>query len=193
MTEIWKPIPTYNHKISTGMWKYEISNLGRIRIPEHRDKKKRFYPEKILKHQKNQGGYHTVCLYDGFGHQKRFLVSRLVATVFVENPNNEQYVNHIDENKDNNSADNLEWCSWNYNLDYGTRVQRVAQKISKAIRQYSLKGELIKEYPSAREAERQTGFANANISACCKRKAHYNTQYGYIWRFAEDDEYESKN
>ena len=156
-------------------------------------KKNKVHKEKILKHQQNQEGYHTVCLSDGHGKQKRFLVSRLVAMAFIENPNNEEYVNHIDEDKNNNSADNLEWCSWNYNLSYGTRIQRVTEFKSKPIRQYSTNKELIAEYPSIREAERQTGFANANISACCRRKPHHNTQYGYIWRFKEDDEYENKN
>ena len=193
MTEIWKPVPVYNHKNSSGVWKYEVSNLGNIRIPEYIDKRNRVHKERILKHQRNQEGYHTVCLSDGQGKQKRFLVSRLVAMSFVENPNNEEYINHIDENKDNNSADNLEWCSWNYNLFYGTRIQRVAKLNSKPVRQYSIDKELIAEYPSIREAERQTGFANTNISACCRRKLHHNTQYGYIWRFKEDDEYENKN
>ena len=193
MIETWKPVPIYNHKNSSGIWKYEVSNLGNIRIPEYTDKKNRVHKEKILKHQRNQEGYHTVCLSDGQGKQKRLLVSRLVAMSFVENPNNEEYVNHIDENKDNNSADNLEWCSRHYNLCYGTRIQRVAKLKSKPIRQYSISKELIAEYPSIREAERQTGFANANIHACCRRKLHCNTRYGYIWRFKEDDEYENKN
>lgn len=193
MIEIWKPVPVYNHKNSSGIWKYEVSNLGNIRIPEYIDKKNKVHKEKTLKHQQNQEGYHTVCLSDGHGKQKRFLVSRLVAMAFIENPNNEEYVNHRDEDKNNNSADNLEWCSWNYNLSYGTRIQRVAEFNSKPIRQYSIDKELIAEYSSIREAERQTGFANANISACCRRKPHHNTQYGYIWRFKEDDEYENKN
>ena len=193
MIEIWKPVPVYNHKNSSGRWKYEVSNLGNIRIPEYIDKKNKVHKEKTLKHQQNQEGYHTVCLSDGHGKQKRFLVSRLVAMAFIENPNNEEYVNHRDEDKNNNSADNLEWCSWNYNLSYGTRIQRVAEFNSKPIRQYSINKELIAEYSSIREAERQTGFANANISACCRRKPHHNTQYGYIWRFKEDDEYENKN
>lgn len=183
----------YNHKLSIGIWKYEISNLGRVRIPEYIDTKKRFHNERILKHQKNQEGYHTVYLSDGNGNQKRFLISRLVTLAFVDNPQNEDYVNHIDKNKDNNFATNLEWCSWSYNLKYGTRIQRVAKKRAKPIRQYSLNGILIAEYPSIREAERQTRFCNTNISACCNRKLHHNTQYGYIWRFKEDDEYENKN
>ena len=43
MIEIWKPVQIYNHKLSIGIWKYEISNLGRVRIPEYIDTKKRFH------------------------------------------------------------------------------------------------------------------------------------------------------
>ena len=59
-----------------------------------------------------------------------FSVHRLVATAFVPNPDNLPIVNHKDENKQNNNADNLEWCTVQYNNAYGTRKERQASKIS---------------------------------------------------------------
>lgn len=189
--EIWKPIPVYNHKMTNGTWKYEISNLGRVRIPAYTSKRNIYYSEKILKHQRNQEGYNTVCLSNGYGKQKRLLVSRIVAAVFIKNPNHYDFVNHIDENKDNNRADNLEWCTRKYNNSYGTRNKRSAEKRAKPVRQYTLDGKFVAEYSSMRECERKTGYLNAGISACCRRKEHYVTQYGYIWRFKGDSEYEN--
>lgn len=115
--EIWKDIKGYPN--------YQISNMGRVW-----SKKRQIY----LKHQLNQKGYHTVCLYAINGKVKRELVSRLVALHFVPNPNNYPCVNHKDENKDNNIETNLEWCSRSYNINYGTRNEKASQKISKPIR-----------------------------------------------------------
>ncbi len=170
-------------KVIEGYPKYEVSDDGEVRVVKS---------GKILKKSVDTRGYYKVTLTNS-ENRKTLFVHRLVAIAFMSNPNNLNQVNHIDENKDNNFAINLEWCSWNYNLKYGTRIQRVAKKKAKPIRQYSLNGILIAEYLSIREAERQTGFCNTNISACCNRKLHHNTQYGYIWRFKEDDEYENKN
>lgn len=65
-------------------------------------------------------------LYKGKqGHQ--YGIHTLVAMAFIPNPNNLPCVNHIDENKSNNSLDNLEWCTWQYNNTYGTRVQRAVE------------------------------------------------------------------
>ena len=98
-------------------------------------------------------------------------------------------VNHKDENGLNNCAWNLEVCTTSYNLNYGTRSKRAGEKISKANRngknsksvaQYDLKGNLVRCWVSIAEVERNTGFSNKNISACClgKRK----TAYGYTWK-----------
>ena len=63
-----------------------------------------------IKRQLNQDGYWVVNLWDGFKyHHKR--VNRLVATEFIENPNNLPVVNHIDHNRQNNHFRNLEWVT----------------------------------------------------------------------------------
>lgn len=68
-----------------------------------------------LKQSISGKGYLAVAL-DGGGFTERRLVHRLVAQVFVDNPNNREVVNHIDGNKKNNCRDNLEWCTLAENI-----------------------------------------------------------------------------
>lgn len=62
----------------------------------------------------NNYGYHRICLYKD-NNKKRFFLHRLVAEIFIDNPNNYREVNHIDGNKNNNHVNNLEWCSRTHN------------------------------------------------------------------------------
>lgn len=95
---------------------YEVSNLGEVYSLNHG-----FISENRI----NKQGYRRVRLYAN-GKKKEMLVHRLVAFAFVDNPNKEEWniVNHKDENKLNNRFDNLEWCTNEYNLTYGTAIQR---------------------------------------------------------------------
>ena len=73
------------------------------------------------------GGYLRVRLSKN--EQKDYpLIHRIVASVFVPNPSDFKYVNHIDENPSNNRADNLEWCTHEYNINFGTRNSRAGAK-----------------------------------------------------------------
>ena len=110
------------------------------------------------------------------------MVHRLVALAFLPNPDNLPQVNHKDENKTNNMVGNLEWCSKSYNINYGTRNERTAKANWKSIKQFTKDGFFLKEYPSMKEASRQTGFYKSAISSCCKGKR--KSAYGYIWRYA---------
>ena len=82
------------------------------------------------------------------------------------------------------SFDNIRLITWQENVDkaYADRKKGVNNKVSKAVKQYSLCGEVIAEYHSLREAERQTGVFNSGISACCLGK--YKKYGGYVWCFA---------
>ena len=81
----------------------------------------------------------------------------------------------------NKEKSTIEWCDNKYNQNYGTRNERVAKALSKKVLQLSLSGDLIREWESTRECERN-GFKQSSISNCCngKRKTHK----GFKWEYA---------
>ena len=85
-------------------------------------------PEIILRPKNNGTGYFTVCLYKNKIH-KYYLIHRLVAQAFIPNPDNLSEVNHKDEDKSNNRADNLEWCDHKYNMNYNDVQKRRSQRM----------------------------------------------------------------
>lgn len=92
---------------------------------------------KIIKNGVDRHGYLFVRLYLG-DKIKRYSIHRLVALLFIPNPNNLPEVNHKDENPQNNHACNLEWSSHKYNMNYGTRTKRQSQKIQVSVSQYDI-------------------------------------------------------
>ena len=164
---------------------YQVSNLGRVKsMYDERHKK---YRELILTPFMNDNGYFRVGLCKD-GEKKVFLVHRLVAMTFIPNPENLPEVNHKDEDKTNDVVSNIEWCDRKYNIKYGTRNKRISEaltngKLSKRVLQINKDtGEVIMEWPSAHEVERQLGYSNAHISKCCLGK--YSQVYGFKWKYA---------
>ena len=173
--EIWKDIKGYE-----GI--YQVSSKGRIKSLERdiicKNGVKQHWKEQILNNQTYHG-----YLYVGLcGSHKR--VHRLVAEAFIPNPENKPEVNHKDENKINNCVENLEWMTRQENNNYGTHNERVAKAHSKSVAQYTKDGELIKVWQSTREAGRQLGLGQGNISAVAQGKR--KTAYGYIWKYVEE-------
>lgn len=174
MEEIWKDIEGYEGC-------YQVSNLGRVKSLGNG--KTHNSSERILKGN-NIKGYLVVKLSKE-GKQKQYLIHRLVAQVFIPNPNNLLQVNHIDEDKTNNTVSNLEWCSAKYNMNYGTRTQRVVEKNTNH-QNKSKKVTCIetgKIYVSTMQVERDLGFAHANISYACTGR--YKTAYGFHWKYID--------
>lgn len=116
MRVIWKDIPNYE-----GL--YQISNYGEILRLKSYDSKGHLRNSRIKKQSTNGDGYKVVGLYKN-GIETKFLVHRLVALMFIPNPEGYAEINHKDENKQNNIVSNLEWCSRKYNINYGTAIAR---------------------------------------------------------------------
>ena len=167
--EIWKDIEDYEGR-------YQVSNMGNAKSLNYR----RTGKERILKTRKTSDGYLLVTLYKD-GKMKTYYVHRLVATAFCENPEGYTEINHIDQDKTNNKVDNLEFCSRSYNINYGTRNKRIAEKLGKPVIAIDKRTGLILEFPSALEAERETGIANGSIIQCCKGKR--NSAGGFYWMY----------
>ena len=140
------------------------------------------YRSKIfLKPQVNKDGYLRVGLWKN-GEVKKYLIHRLVAEAYIPNPEGLPQVNHKDENKENNCLQNLEWCDPKYNINYGTRNDKVASSIKKPILQYDLDGNFIKEWPSTTDVGKE--FIKG-INHCLRGRN--KTAYGYIWKYKEED------
>ena len=108
---VWKPIP--------GFPLYEASNIGQIRNA----KTKRI--RKVHSNSRtNKDTYYLICDVQVNGKRKHMRVHRLVALAFLPNPDNLPQINHKDEDKTNNCVWNLEWCTAEYNVNYGTANER---------------------------------------------------------------------
>lgn len=180
--EIWKDIPNY-------IGYYQVSNMGRIRSVDRFVKvnvKTIFLKGKVKKQYKTKKGYLTINLSKD-GVTNTMFVHVVVLTSFVQRPKGLNQINHKDENKTNNALTNLEYCDCKYNQNYGTCNLRKSLatindiKRSKRVLQYTLDGQLIKEYPSLHQMVRDTGFSRTHIRSACNGKLH--TAYGFKWNW----------
>lgn len=178
MSEVWKPVVGYEGY-------YEVSSLGRIRSVKRTVKGidgKNYRLNSAIKRQFDNGkGYYYVSLCVN-GVQKPMVVHRLVAKAFLPNPDNLPEVNHKDENPLNNRADNLEWCTRQYNQRYGTHDERVARAAWKPVVGIDNDGNEF-YFASVKEAAKAIGKTICQISSCCNGKR--KTSGGLRWRYAE--------
>lgn len=186
--ELWMPVPGYE-----GL--YEVSNLGNVRSL--------FRFKKQLKWNITRNGYATVQLFKQ-KQSKRVLVHRLVAMAFIQNPENHPQVNHINENKLDNSARNLEWVTAKENMNHGTRLQRQLKAIDystesrKQIARVNGRkackpvvqmrdGKVVARFNSAKQASIMTGLNHSHICECASGK-RYKTVGGYNWKYERNDD-----
>lgn len=147
-----------------------------------------------MKEAHNKNGYSTISFHKD-KKQQTFRIHRLVALMFIfnDNPLIKIQVNHIDEDKTNNCVDNLEWCTNEYNTNYGTHNKRVSEpkKGKKLSDEYKKKLSDLRRgnknpiskkvicittseiFDYIKQAEEKYGINHSNISACCIGKRKY--------------------
>lgn len=188
---------------------YQVSNYGLVKsLYDGRHKK---FRELIMRPGMDTKGYLFVTLYKD-DKPKPLRINRLVAMAFIPIPEHLKHipieeldVEHIDANRGNNRLDNLRWNTHKGNMENPLTRQRISEakkgkhhteetkrkmsesringKKSKCVLQLDKEtDEVIKEWPSLGEVQRQLGYSQANICNCCKGKR--NTASGYKWQYA---------
>lgn len=175
--EVWKTIKGYEGR-------YLVSNQGNIMSCQ---------TGKLMNFGKDKSGYYVVNLSNNNG-RKTQLVHRIVAHAFVSKPKGLNEVNHINENKNDNRVENLEWISHSENLKkYWANHPEMYQKCDgktknetkhskKQVLQINLKNQVINTWENLATIHKILGYHPTSLIECCvgKRK----TAYGYKWQFA---------
>ena len=181
MSEIWKDVRGFE-----GF--YQVSNKGRVRsldrVVEYRNHVPHKTKGKILSSGKCRG-YNTIGLHKN-GKVYECRVARLVAIHFIENPNGYPQVNHKDEDHSNDNADNLEWCTQEYNNSYGTKIQRGVDTFKKSRRPF-ICIENQKIYKSGAECARDLNILSTGVSNVLTNRAYSHKGYHFKYLDIADD------
>lgn len=189
MEEIWKDIfytDSITGEIVDYRGLYQVSNLGRVKscnkYVNSRNDSIQLKKGKLLKLHMSNTGYLRAFFVNN-NKNRCFSVHRLVAHMFIPNPNNYPMVNHKDENRLNNKVYNLEWCTQSYNTRYGTAIARQVetQKRTMSTNKACLNVDTNKTYISISEAARENNVSVSALSSCLNKKN--STCGGYRWKF----------
>lgn len=178
INEIWKDVKDFEDK-------YAISNYGRIKnkLTNH-----------IYKLTNKNGDYFRIILYDK-NKSKTCLIHRLVAEIFIPNPNNKPQVDHIDGNKQNNRVDNLRWVTGKENIKNNIEANKFyyvgyynKNKINKKGKIIQFDKNMNKKgiYNNAAIASKETGVCSRNILHCVNHKEGRKQAGGYIWLYESE-------
>jgi hypothetical protein len=154
LIEEWRDIPQTN-----GL--YQGSDWGRIKNTKS---------EKILSPYKCTNGHLQIRI-----RRKQCMVHKIIAQLFIPNPNNYDVVHHIDHNPENNHIENLLWLSKKEHdkLHHEERQMQVYQ--------YTIKGKLVNIWESAVKAAKELEYCQSHINECCNSKLE--KYKGYIWSY----------
>lgn len=172
--ELWASVKEYPN--------YQVSHKGNIRSLNYN----RTGVVKNMIPKPDKWGY-LICVLRNKNGKKTLHIHRLISDVFIPNPNRLSQINHIDGDKNNNSINNLEWCSQSYNMNHA--YKNFLNPRQKGVVQKNSNGNVLNVFRSAHEASRVTGINRGNISNCCIG----NTSHagGYIWEYATLSELEA--
>lgn len=198
--EEWKDIPNYE-----GL--YRVSNTGRVeslyRSILGRYGKRKSIKGRVMINQKCSNGYLFVALSKN-GKTNMKLIHRLVAIVFVKGFQEGKEVNHINEDKTDNRASNLEWITHQRNSVHGTKIERTQKTFkergvskgannpmfgkfgsknprSKKIAQMDMNNNILKIFDSAASAARELNCGASFIGRVAK--GYYPQAHGYKWKY----------
>lgn len=181
--EIWRDIPGFEGE-------YQVSTMGNVRTIEHLVPwRGRLYhvKSKLIKKQIGTKGYIIVRVHKN-GVGKTLKVHKLIKNTFHgPNPKDKPEINHIDENKDNNSISNLEFCDSDYNNNYGTRNERIKETLRKQLKpinQYDINHNFIKRWESSIDIQETLGIKSHLITRCCRGVG--KTVHGFVWKYVDD-------
>lgn len=203
MEEIWKDIVGYEGY-------YQISSHGRVkslsRVCNSNKKihKNRILAEKILIPNVQKKGYFRILLQKD-GVRKRFMVAVLVARAFIPNPENKPFVDHIDNDKSNNTIQNLRWVTakensnnpisierrkammkgkfWARDLHGWEHLKGAFVKSSRKVVRINPQTNEVFHYSYIREAEKD-GYKSQMVSLCCRHK--YKRYLGQIFMYESE-------
>lgn len=175
--KIWKEVSGFE-----GL--YAVSNNGEI---------KGLKSGKILRPRPTKNDYLMVYLSKN-GKQKNYLIHRLVAQEFINNPDGKLEVNHLDGDKSNNCTTNLEWSTRGENTKHAFKIglrhvnkDKIIESKRKSVCQIDIStGDIIRIWKSSREASRVLNISQSNISMCCNGKRNHCG--GFLWRYLEGGE-----
>ena len=176
---------------------YEVSNEGHVRTIQHTIIRKNGAPftvrAKELLGSDNGSGYLRVYLYKD-GIKKREYIHRLVASAFIENPNNAPFINHKDNDPTNNAVENIEWCTHEENMAWMRKqgrdkrtnawlnnLHKSQEKYYKPITATSITTGEVRMFVSVNSTKKY-GFEPSSVSQCCN--GIRNSHAGYYWKFA---------
>ena len=168
--EIWKEIP---QDLTCDKKNYWISNKGRFKNDRG----------KIVE-LKNHDNYIQLS-FRNKDKKATYQLHRLVAQLFVINPESKPIVNHIDGNKYNNFSDNLEWVTKSENTKHA-HDNGLIKKTSRRVKQYDKQGNFIAEFESIKEAGIKLKLDKSSIGhICAKDRPGSNTCGGFIFKYSD--------
>lgn len=175
--EVWKDIPGHE-----GL--YQVSSHGQVRrLGREIIRRGTTYKfgQRVLTQTTTPYGYKSVGLSEMDGTTHTMLVHRLVAMAFIPNPDNLPVINHKDENKINNSVENLEWCTRAYNNTYKDGAKRRGKKMMRSVC-VELNGERVIEFDSIKDAAKYFHTASSTIYTRLKYK-YRSKKEGYTFTY----------
>lgn len=162
---------------------YQVNGRGDVKSLNFRNTGN----EKIMKPYKMKNGYFVIDLCKHSKYE-RFLVHRLVYETFYGKIPAGMEIDHIDTIRDNNRVENLRCVTHKENRN--NQITKVKSRentrkiCGKPVIQYTKDGQFVKRWECQIDIERELGYGQQNISACCRGKL--KTAYGFIWKHEED-------